>query len=108
MDNLLDNALCYAPENSQITLTLENCGEAVLCSVSDQGKGIPIEHLPLIFDRFYRVDKSRDRVTGGSGLGLSIARALIQAQGGDIQIESLVGIGTTVQFHLPSGKVPGN
>jgi two-component system sensor histidine kinase BaeS len=77
------------------------------CSVRDHGPGIPPEDLPLIFERFYRVEKSRDRNSGGSGLGLAISRALIEAQGGSIQADSSPEAGTTITFHLPE-KLTGN
>jgi signal transduction histidine kinase len=108
LDNLLNNALRYAPRQSRIEISLENLGDQVQCSVTDMGPGISPEHLPLIFERFYRVDKSRDRESGGAGLGLAIARALIEAQGGKIWAESEVGQGTTLSFLLPSGKLPTN
>ena len=67
----------------------------------DGGAGIPAEHLPFIFERFYRVDAARARASGGVGLGLAIARALIMAQGGHISVESAAGQGTSVTFSLP-------
>jgi len=108
LDNLLNNALRYAPLNSRVIISLEDLGSQIQCSVSDRGQGISPKHLPRIFERFYRVDKSRDRESGGSGLGLAIARALIEAQGGSIQALSKVGVGTTITFSLPAGKLPIN
>ncbi len=108
LDNLLNNALQYGPRDSEIRISLENLGDSIQCSVSDRGPGISPEHLPLIFERFYRVDKSRDRESGGSGLGLAIARALIEAQGGMVLVQSKVGEGTTIAFTLPAVKLPGN
>ena len=108
LDNLLNNALRYAPRGSNIMISLENSGGEIQCSVSDRGPGISPENLPLIFERFYRVDKSRDRESGGSGLGLAIARALIEAQGGSIQAQSKMGDGTIITFTLPAEKLPGN
>jgi signal transduction histidine kinase len=108
LDNLLNNALRYAPRDSNIMISLENLGGKTQCSVSDRGPGISPEHLPLIFERFYRVDKSRDRESGGSGLGLAIARALIEAQGGSIQAQSKMGEGTTITFTLLAEKLPKN
>ena len=101
MDNLLDNAIRHSPANSTITVTITEANDGVECSVSDQGTGIPAEHLPFIFERFYRVDKSRNRKDGGTGLGLAIARALIIAQGGRISAQSVEGAGTTITFWLP-------
>ncbi len=89
-------------------ISLENSGGEIQCSVSDRGPGISPENLPLIFERFYRVDKSRDRESGGSGLGLAIARALIEAQGGSIQAQSKMGDGTIITFTLPAEKLPRN
>jgi len=101
LDNLLDNAIRHSPPDSTIAIRITESTNGVECSVSDQGSGIPVEHLPYIFERFYRVDKSRNRKDGGTGLGLSIARALIQAQGGHISAQSSEGEGTTITFWLP-------
>jgi heavy metal sensor kinase len=101
IDNLLDNAIRHSPENSTISITLEQTEDGVECSVSDRGTGIPAQHLPFIFERFYRVDASRNRRDGGTGLGLAIARALVIAQGGNIRAQSVEGQGTTITFWLP-------
>jgi two-component system sensor histidine kinase ResE len=101
LDNLLDNAIRHSPENSTVTITLEAKDDGVGCSVSDHGLGIPAQHLPFIFERFYRVDASRNRRDGGTGLGLAIARALVQAQGGHISAQSVEAKGTTISFWLP-------
>ena len=103
LDNLLDNAIRYSPENSTITITVQHAHDGVTCSVSDQGPGIPPGHLPFIFERFYRAEASRNRRDGGAGLGLAIARALINAQGGQISAQSAEGQGTTINFWLPKG-----
>jgi len=102
LDNLLDNAICHAPEGSAVTVTVRREGEEVLSEVNDRGQGIPAEHLPFIFERFYRVDSSRNRNTGGAGLGLAIVRALVLAQGGSITAQSMEGEGTTITFRLPA------
>ena len=101
VDNLLDNAIRHSPRNSTITVAVKEINAGVECSVSDQGTGIPAQHLHFIFERFYRVDASRNRKDGGTGLGLAIARALINAQGGQIRAQSVEGKGTTIMFWLP-------
>jgi signal transduction histidine kinase len=102
LDNLLDNAMRYSPSGTTVTVTLSQEGAEVHCGVHDCGAGIPTQHLPFIFDRFYRADVSRQRSTGGAGLGLAIARALILAQGGHIRAESIPGEGATIIFSLPA------
>jgi signal transduction histidine kinase len=102
LDNLLDNALRYAPPGSTVRLEIERKGEAWRCSVVDAGPGIPADHLPFVFERFYRADPSRQRHGGGAGLGLAIAKALIEAQGGCIAAASPPEGGTRVHFTLPS------
>ncbi len=103
LDNLLDNAIRHSPERSTVTVSLQSVEDGVECTVRDQGDGIPAGHLPFIFERFYRIDSSRDRHSGGAGLGLAIARALILAQGGQIEVHSLEGEGTAIRFRLPAG-----
>lgn len=100
VDNLLDNAIRHSPEHSTITVSIQEKKAGMECAVIDQGIGIPAEHLPFIFERFYRVDTSRKREGGGTGLGLAIAKALVQAQGGNIRAESIEGQGTTIAFWL--------
>jgi signal transduction histidine kinase len=103
IDNLLDNALRYSPENGIISITIQSsdCGERV-CSIHDEGPGIPAEHLARLFDRFYRVETSRSKRGGEAGLGLSIVRSLLAAQGGSITAESAPVKGTTLIFRLPA------
>jgi signal transduction histidine kinase len=108
LDNLLDNALRYSPEGSVITVEVDQKGDEVQCAIKDSGAGIPEEHLPFIFERFYRADSSRDRQTGGAGLGLAIARALVESQGGRISAMSQAGDGTTLRFSLPARQLPPN
>ncbi len=81
LDNLLDNAMRYSPKGGEVTVAIRREGEKALVSVTDHGAGIPPEHLPHIFERFYRVQSARDRASGGSGLGLAIARALLDRAG---------------------------
>jgi signal transduction histidine kinase len=104
LDNLLDNAIRHAPAESAVTVIVQQVGREVQCAVSDQGPGIPAQHLPFIFERFYRVDTSRNRHTGGSGLGLAIVRSLVLAQGGRVTAENLENRGTTITFWLPADE----
>jgi two-component system, OmpR family, sensor histidine kinase BaeS len=99
-DNLLDNAIRHTSEASTVTVNIQKEGNEIRCAVSDHGKGIPAGHLPFIFERFYRADASRNRQTGGIGLGLAIVRALVLAQGGRVGAESVEGEGTTITFWL--------
>lgn len=99
--NLLTNAMTYTPAGGQITIVAQTVGSEVEVSVRDTGRGIAPEHLPYIFERFYRADKSRARTTGGAGLGLAIVKQLVQAHGGRVWVESEVGEGTKFTFALP-------
>ena len=100
--NIIGNAIKYTPDNGKITVNIgEKDSKAYTVSVSDTGVGIPKEDLEHIFERFYRVDKSRSTDAGGTGLGLSIAKDIVDAHGGDIKIESEYGKGTTVIITLP-------
>ena len=98
---LLDNALRYTPSGGTICLEAYPQGDQILVTVTDTGSGIDPEHLPHIFDRFYMADKSRSGENQGSGLGLSIALAIMKAQNGSIKVESQVGHGTRVILLLP-------
>ncbi|MBS3788585.1 HAMP domain-containing protein [Candidatus Bipolaricaulota bacterium] len=99
--NLLDNAIAYSKQGGTIRTTAKTQEDQVEIRVEDNGEGIPKSDLRHIFDRFYRVDRSRSRETGGSGLGLTIAREIIEAHGGKIEAESEKGEGTTLIFTLP-------
>ncbi len=99
--NLVDNAVKYTPAGGKVRLSLSKENGVAQISVSDSGVGIPAQHIPFIFDRFYRVDKARTRAQGGSGLGLSIAQWIAQAHGGEIAVSSEVGKGTTFTVTLP-------
>jgi signal transduction histidine kinase len=99
--NLLNNAVAHTPPGGAVTLTAESRDGEVAVTVRDTGAGIPAEHLPHVFDRFYRVDKSRTRQTGGAGLGLAIVRQLVVAHGGSVSAESTPGQGSAFTFTLP-------
>lgn len=100
--NLLRNAVAYTPAGGEIRTTAVIRPHELEISVSDTGRGIAPEHLPHLFDRFYRADKSRNRTTGGTGLGLAITKALVDLQNGRIWVNSTLGEGTTFTFTLPT------
>jgi len=106
LTNLTGNALQYTPEGGKVTISANRTNNDVQFSIRDTGIGIPLEHLSHIFDRFYRVDKSRSRQSGGgSGIGLTIAHALVEAHSGSIWVESGgEGKGSTFNFTLPVAK----
>ena len=100
--NLLENAILHSPEGGVVTLSARAPDPSTLrVGVADQGKGIAPEDLTQIFDRFYRVDPSRARATGGSGLGLTIAKQLVEAHQGSISVDSVLGEGTCFYVELP-------
>ncbi|HLJ93439.1 MAG TPA: heavy metal sensor histidine kinase [Gemmataceae bacterium] len=99
--NLLDNAIKYTLPGGTIDVQLRCQEQSAVVTIGDTGIGIPAEHLPRIFDRFYRVDKARSREQGGTGLGLSIARSIVDAHGGNIHITSALGQGTICTVTLP-------
>ncbi|MDD4890126.1 MAG: ATP-binding protein [Phycisphaerae bacterium] len=101
--NLLDNAIKYSDTGSAIRIVAARDGENVTVSVQDHGCGIPAEHLPRLFERFYRVDKARSRQLGGTGLGLSIVKHIIAAHGGSVSVTSTPGEGSTFTIHLAGG-----
>jgi len=103
--NLLDNAIKYSPPGSHILVRVQSGRDKqVFLDVIDQGPGIPSEHQPYVFDRFYRVDKARTREWGGAGLGLSITRWAVEAHGGDISLKSEAGQGSTFRVSVPIAK----
>jgi two-component system, OmpR family, sensor histidine kinase BaeS len=102
LGNLVGNALRATPSGGSITLAARQEGGYAVITVTDTGTGIQREHLPHVFDRFWRADAARDRASGGSGLGLAIARQLVTDHGGTIQVESEHGAGTTFTIRLPS------
>lgn len=99
--NLFENALKYSPRGGQITVSCQVEGDQVQVSVSDQGDGIPPEYLDRIFERFFQVDGTSTRKIGGSGLGLSIAKGIVEAHGGRIWAESSPGYGSVFRFTVP-------
>jgi heavy metal sensor kinase len=99
--NLVDNAIHYTPSGGKITLSCAESNGMALISVSDTGPGIAPEHLPHLFDRFYRVDRGRSRAQGGSGLGLAIAQSIAHLHGGELTVVSTVGQGSTFTVRLP-------
>ncbi|OGO68572.1 MAG: hypothetical protein A2Z49_00300 [Chloroflexi bacterium RBG_19FT_COMBO_56_12] len=100
LNNLIGNALRYTPQGGTVSVEAERTGQGVQVSVRDSGEGISAEDLPHIFDRFYRGEKSRSRSTGGAGLGLAIAKGVVEAHGGQIGVESQAGQGTRFYFEI--------
>jgi len=99
---LLDNALKHTPAGGRVTVAVRPEGRHVAVEVADTGSGIAPEHLPRLFERFYRADAARTRAEGGSGLGLAIAKALVDAHGGELALASAPGQGTRVTVRLPA------
>jgi signal transduction histidine kinase len=99
LTNLLTNAIAHSGDD--VRITWERSGDEAIVRVIDRGPGIPPDELPRIFERFYRLDASRSRATGGAGLGLSIVRQLVAAQGGRVWAETEIGVGSTFSFTLP-------
>jgi two-component system, OmpR family, phosphate regulon sensor histidine kinase PhoR len=104
--NLVENALRYTPEGGRITIETAPARNGVLLTVADTGTGIPPEHLPRIFERFYRADAGRSREAGGTGLGLAIVKHLVEAHGGTVSADSLVGVGTSIKIFFPEVATP--
>jgi signal transduction histidine kinase len=99
--NLLDNAIKYSEAGARVDITIEESVSSLTVEVSDTGVGIPEEELGQLFERFYRVEKDRSRTTGGSGLGLAISKQIVEMHGGDISVESEVGVGSTFRVCVP-------
>lgn len=99
--NLIDNAVKYTPENGKVGIRVSNLDSQVLTEIADTGIGIPKEHLPRIFERFYRVDKTRSRNLGGTGLGLSIVKHIVIMHGGKIEVQSEEGKGSKFSITIP-------
>jgi two-component system, OmpR family, phosphate regulon sensor histidine kinase PhoR len=105
--NLASNAISYGKENGQLKISVVQIDNTFNIEFKDDGDGIAPEHLPRLFERFYRVEKSRNRNEGGSGLGLAIVKHIIESHGQQIQVSSTVGIGTTFTFSLQKSKATG-
>ena len=99
--NLLSNAIKYTNEEDKIIIKLYRKAEYLVCEIIDTGIGIPHEEIPYIFERFYRADKSRNRKTGGAGIGLAIAKSIVEAHDGSIEINSQLGKGSSFKVTLP-------
>lgn len=104
---LVDNAIKYTPAGGAVTMAVEEKDGMARLSVTDEGIGISQEALPHIFDRFYRADESRTRQTGGSGLGLSIAKWIVERHGGWMEVVSRQNVGTRMTIVLPAVPMPG-
>jgi len=102
--NLVDNAVKYSPSGTAVHIEADREGEGILIRVRDEGCGIAGEHLPRLFERFYRVDKARSRESGGTGLGLAIAKHIVLAHGGTIRAESELNHGSTFLFTLAAAE----
>ncbi|MBA4147251.1 MAG: hypothetical protein H0X66_03985 [Verrucomicrobia bacterium] len=97
----------HNPEGIEVCLSLQRKRDKAVFRLTDNGVGIPAESLPHLFERFYRVDKARNRSKGNSGLGLAICKAIVEAHGGAIHVESTFGAGTTFSIELPLRSVKG-
>ncbi len=102
--NLITNAIYYGRENGRVTADFFDMEDDILIEITDDGLGIAQDHLPRIFERFYRVDKSRSRNEGGSGLGLAICKHIIESHGQSISVRSTVGVGSTFSFTLKKAQ----
>ena len=99
--NLVENAVNYSPDRTKVVVSVRVDGELAEISVTDQGVGIPDQDLNRIFERFYRVDPARSRITGGTGLGLAIVKHIAATHGGDVSVWSVEGAGSTFTLRLP-------
>jgi two-component system, OmpR family, phosphate regulon sensor histidine kinase PhoR len=104
MTNLVSNAINYTAEGGEVTVRFDTSKKNITTAVTDTGEGIPAQHLGRIFERFYRVDKSRSRERGGTGLGLAIVKHILEGHNSRAEVESQVGKGSTFSFKLPRVK----
>lgn len=100
LSNLIENALRYTPKNGSVKVELSRHGDKIAIVVQDTGYGIPEEELSRVFERFYRVEKSREKASGGTGLGLAIASKIVELHNDTIAVESEVNKGTSFSFSL--------
>ncbi|HLA74662.1 MAG TPA: sensor histidine kinase, partial [Gammaproteobacteria bacterium] len=104
LENLIENALRYTPAGGTVTVSIIPAGDCIHLQVADTGCGIPAADLPHIFDRFYRVEKARQDNGDGAGLGLAIAKRILDLHGSLIEAHSVSGQGTTFRFYLPAWR----
>jgi two-component system phosphate regulon sensor histidine kinase PhoR len=102
--NLVSNAIKYSAEHGEVSITFDVSKKSVTTFVTDAGEGIPASHLPRIFERFYRVDKSRSREKGGTGLGLAIVKHILEGHNSKAEVQSTLGKGSVFSFKLPRAK----
>jgi two-component system, OmpR family, phosphate regulon sensor histidine kinase PhoR len=105
MINLISNAITYTPQGGSIQVSIETKTDRYTVHVKDTGIGIPPADIPRLFERFYRVDKTRSRRSGGTGLGLAIVKHIIEGHGGTVHVESEVGKGSDFSFSIPRKRV---
>jgi len=101
LSNLVSNAIRYGPDSGAVTVTASGDADRISFTVHDEGPGIPERHLPRLFERFYRVDTARSRSAGGTGLGLAIVKHIALAHGGEISVQSEMGVGSTFTLQIP-------
>jgi two-component system phosphate regulon sensor histidine kinase PhoR len=103
--NLVSNAVRYTPDGGNITIRWSDMGDEAIFSVIDTGPGIAQEHIPRLTERFYRVDRSRSRDTGGTGLGMAIVKHVISRHHGELKIESTLGVGSEFSLSFPHQRI---
>lgn len=106
--NVITNAIKYTPAGGQVIISLGSNGSEIIVQVADSGIGIEAQELPLIFERFYRADRSRSRDTGGTGIGLALTKEVVKGHGGRVEVQSELGLGSTFTIYLPMMQQGGN